>query len=336
MILSLKRATNPAASDSQELHGLEGPPPERVVDTPLGESRDRVFGSGTGWKDQPRPSFGSEGGPVESQDTVGRDNLESAAASAEVPSGFPASVTSAALQYSAGRSCGAPIADCRLLTALRPGAEGRAYDLYMAYPKPLLSDDESIVTEFRPHWRLLAVPVAWLVGGIAAIVSVYAFDLASGLVASIVAAVVAVAMVPLVIAPFVRWWFTVYVLTTERLITRSGVIARSGIEIPLENINNVLFNQNVLERILKAGDLLIESAGESGQSRFEDIPRPDEFQARLYRVREARTKALARDEVAGVRVDATQKLERLARLYSEGAVTEEEFETAKRSLLDDI
>lgn len=214
--------------------------------------------------------------------------------------------------------------------------EGRAYDLFMAYPKPLLSDDESIVTEFRPHWRLLAVPAAWLIVGIAAIVSMYVLDVASGVVASIVAAVIAVAMVRLVGAPFVKWWFTVYVLTTERLITRSGVIARSGIEIPLENINNVLFNQNVLERILKAGDLLIESAGESGQSRFEDIPRPDEFQAQLYRVREARTKALAREEGTGVQVDATQKLERLARLYSEGAVTEEEFETAKRSLLDDI
>ena len=206
----------------------------------------------------------------------------------------------------------------------------------MAYPRRLLSDDESIVTEFRPHWRLLFIPVAWLLAGIVAIVSMYAlFDL-SGTVASIVVAVITVAMVWLVVTPFVKWWFTVYVLTSERLITRSGVIARSGIEIPLENINNVLFHQNVLERILKAGDLLIESAGESGQSRFENIPRPDEFQSVLYKVREARTKALAREEGGGAQVDATQKLERLARLYREGAVTEEEFEAAKRSLLDEI
>jgi uncharacterized membrane protein YdbT with pleckstrin-like domain len=209
------------------------------------------------------------------------------------------------------------------------------YHLLMAYPKRLLSDDESVVKEFRPHWRLLVIPVAWLIAAIAGIASMYAYDLASGTVAQIVVIVVAVAMVPLAVAPFVTWWFTAYVLTTERLITRSGVIARSGIEIPLENINNVLFNQNVLERILKAGDLLIESAGESGQSPFENIPRPDEFQSLLYKVREQRTKSLAREE-GGAPEDATQKLERLARMFHEGDISEEEFEAAKRSLLGEI
>ena len=138
------------------------------------------------------------------------------------------------------------------------------------------------------------------------------------------------------VAPFVKWWFTAYVLTTERLITRSGVIARSGIEIPLENINNVLFNQNILERILKAGDLLIESAGESGQSPFENIPRPDEFQSTLYKVREQRTKSLTREESSGAPADTTAKLERLARLHRDGALSAEEYEAAKRALLDEL
>lgn len=205
----------------------------------------------------------------------------------------------------------------------------------MGYPTRLLSDDESVVTQFRPHWRLLFIPAAWLLLGIAVVVVVYALDIASGNVALVVVAVVAIAMVPLVVAPLVTWWFTSYVLTTERLITRSGVIARSGIEIPLENINNVLFSQSVIERLLKAGDLLIESAGESGQSRFENIPRPDEFQSLLYKVRERRAKALAREE-GGAPDDATQKLERLARLRRDGALSEEEYETAKRALLDEL
>jgi uncharacterized membrane protein YdbT with pleckstrin-like domain len=206
----------------------------------------------------------------------------------------------------------------------------------MAYPKRLLSDDESIVTEFRPHWRLLVIPVGWLIVGVAAIAAVYVTDRVSGIWESVIAIVIAVALVPLVVAPFVKWWFTSYVLSTERLITRSGVIARAGIEIPLENINNVLFNQTVIERVLRAGDLLIESAGESGQSPFENIPRPDEFQSLLYRVREARAKALAGEEGAVAAPDPTEQIERLARLYREGAITEEEYEDKKRRLLDEI
>lgn len=213
-------------------------------------------------------------------------------------------------------------------------AIGDHYDGHMAYPKRLLSDDESVVREFRPHWRLLVIPGAWLILGIALVVVAYAVDVASE-VALGVLAIVVIAAVPLVVIPFIKWWFTSYVLTTERLITRSGMIARSGIEIPLENINNVLFSQNILERFLRAGDLLIESAGESGQSPFENIPRPDEFQSQLYKVREQRTKSLAREE-GGDPEDATQQLERLARLYREGVLTDEEFEAAKLTLLGDI
>ena len=209
------------------------------------------------------------------------------------------------------------------------------YAVAMAYPTRLLTEGESIVTEFRPHWRLLVIPVGWLILGIAAIIAMLALD-APSIVAYGTVILVALAAVPLVATPFVKWWFTAYVLTTERLITRSGVIARSGIEIPLENINNVLFNQTVLERVLKAGDLLIESAGESGQSRFENIPRPDEFQSQLYRVREERTKSLAREERGIPASDPTEKLERLAALYREGAITDSEYEESKRKLLGEI
>jgi len=211
----------------------------------------------------------------------------------------------------------------------------------MPYPERLLTDDEKVITEFRPHWRLLAIPVLWLIAGIVAIVLVNTtIPPDDGNIDLITSLVVAVAMIPVVVGPFIKWWFTSYVLTNERLITRSGVISRSGVEIPLENIANVLFHQNVIERLLRSGDLLIESAGESGQSRFNDIPNPDEFQALLYRIREERTKALARDQVSGAVTaplpDATERLERLARLHRDGVVTEEEYMEKRQQLLDEI
>jgi len=211
----------------------------------------------------------------------------------------------------------------------------------MAYSEDLLTDGELVVTEFRSHWRLLFIPVLWLIAGIVATVFVNSkIPPEDGLIDLITSLVVVAALIPLVVGPLIKWWFTSYILTNERLITRSGVVARSGVEIPLENVANVLFNQNVIERLLGAGDLLIESAGESGQSPFNDIPKPDEFQALLYRVREERTKSLAQSQATAVSSaavpDVTERLERLARLRRDGVVTEEEYAEKRQQLLDEI
>ena len=208
----------------------------------------------------------------------------------------------------------------------------------MAFPENILTEDEQIVRQFRPHWRMLAIPVLWLIGAIVAIVVVFAvlpFD-DYPIVEWILVAVIVVALIPLFVNPILKWWFTAYVLTSERLITRTGMIARSGIELPLANINNVLFNQSVIERVLKSGDLLIESAGESGQSKFSDIPNPEEFQSLLYRTREEQQRHSAAEEsaiAAEIGRDPTEQLERAARLRDEGVLSPEEFEEMKRRIL---
>ena len=208
----------------------------------------------------------------------------------------------------------------------------------MSYPERLLTDDETIIRQFRPHWRLLFMPVVWAILGIAAIILLYVlFDLDSAISAAIVG-VILIALIPLTIVRFVQWWFTTYVLTSERLITRKGVIAKSGIEIPLDNITNVVFSQNVIERLLGSGDLLIESAGESGQSRFSDIPDPEDFQSLLYRVREQHDSAdkSTPAPAAAPAGDATERLRQLTKLHADGMITDEEFERKRQEVLDQI
>ena len=122
------------------------------------------------------------------------------------------------------------------------------------------------------------------------------------------------------------------IITNERLVIREGLIARRGKEIPLERIDNVSFSQTVGERILRSGDLIVESAGEGGQSRYTDIPQPEETQSMIYRIREARILAL---EGGGNRSSADE-ISKLADLRDQGVITEEEFEKKKRRLLDDI
>ena len=123
---------------------------------------------------------------------------------------------------------------------------------------------------------------------------------------------------------------THYVITNERLIVRRGFIARQGKEIPLEVINDVAFSQTVIERVLRSGDLLIESAGEQGQSRYSDIPDPEGVQSLIYQMREARTLNLQG------KATAVEQLEILAKLHRDGVLTDEELVEKKQKLLGDI
>ncbi|MCB1245785.1 MAG: PH domain-containing protein [Acidimicrobiia bacterium] len=205
----------------------------------------------------------------------------------------------------------------------------------MRWPENSLTENESIVTSFRPHWKVLAVRALIVV---AAIVVAGLVDWAIDGGSLIVWSLALIAILIAIVKPLVDWWFTRYVLTTERLITRKGLIAQSGIEIPLDRITNVNFSQTVIERMLGAGDLLVESAGETGQSQFSDIPHPDRFQATLYKVREARTIALGRgtehqDRSAGKGAEAIREL---AKLRDEGLISDEEYEAKRAKLLREL
>ncbi|MGI9667394.1 MAG: PH domain-containing protein [Acidimicrobiia bacterium] len=201
----------------------------------------------------------------------------------------------------------------------------------MAWPEDALSHDEQIITSFRPHWKLLFVPFLWFIGFLIAgsLVAVY-LDFARWVVLAIIVGF----FVYFVVRPLVAWATTRYVLTTERLITRKGLIAKSGIEIPLERITNVNFSQSVFERMLGAGDLLVESAGTTGQSEFKDIPHPDEFQSLLYKVREQRSIELSGSAPAGK--DHAGSIRDLAKLRDEGLISAEEYEAKRQELLDDM
>lgn len=153
----------------------------------------------------------------------------------------------------------------------------------MPFPRKLLTSGEEILLDLRPHWVALAMPGLWGAAAISALVFVAQFEL-PGWAALIPAAV----FIVFALAPFVRWRFTMFVLTNERVITRGGVIAKHSKEIPLETINDVAFAQSIVERILGAGDLTIESAGEKGQNVFTNVRHPERVQLEIYRASEAR------------------------------------------------
>lgn len=72
--------------------------------------------------------------------------------------------------------------------------------------------------------------------------------------------------------PFLNWFFSTYTLTNRRLITRHGILTRTGRDIPLMRINDVSYEHGLIDRILGCGTLQIESAGERGQVILPDVP----------------------------------------------------------------
>ena len=201
----------------------------------------------------------------------------------------------------------------------------------MSYPERLLSPDESVVVQFRPHWQAILAP---MVLGVLAVIGVgVSLATTDGVVRWILVAGVAGVWALGSIRSLADWWTTQYVLTTERVVYRAGVFSRRGTEIPLEVINNVAFSQGFLERLVRSGDLLIESAGESGQSRFTDIPDPEGMQSQIYQTRERRMVALNTGEATSG--STADELGKLAELRDEGVISDEEFEAQKRRLLSD-
>lgn len=196
----------------------------------------------------------------------------------------------------------------------------------MAYPRRLLGPDEEVLKEFRPHWVMLVGPVALAVVAAAGMVVVALTMSGPGSWAA-VAGIVVVWLV-LVARRLADWLTTRYVITNERVIYRAGVFSRRGKEIPLEVINDVAFSQTFVERMLRSGDLLIESAGEMGQSRYQSVPDPEGLQSLIYQVRELRTVALRGDDRS-----VGSELEALVRLRDRGVLSESEFEAQKRRLL---
>jgi uncharacterized membrane protein YdbT with pleckstrin-like domain len=200
----------------------------------------------------------------------------------------------------------------------------------MRYPEKLLSPGETIQSEFRPHWSRIAKEglLSVLVLVFIVLIAVQGFTWGGWAIVGLLAAWFVV-----VIAGFIRWWTTQHVITNERLIHRTGLIAKAGKEIPLEVINDVTFTQSMFERLFGTGNLLIESAGTHGQSRYSDIPDPERVQSLIYEVREGRKIEMESGGGRAAAESPAAQLATLSRLHDEGKLTDTEFEVEKRKLL---
>lgn len=160
----------------------------------------------------------------------------------------------------------------------------------MAYSTKLLAPDEDLVLDLRPHWKALISPVTTLLVTVA--VAAYAAgripegDRQALLRITIALAATAI-LIGFALRPFLVWLTTHFVVTDRRVLMRSGIFARTGRDVPLSRINDITFHHSFIERLLRCGTLVVESAGERGQVTLADIPRVEHVQRTLYELVES-------------------------------------------------
>ncbi|NDK91491.1 PH domain-containing protein [Gordonia desulfuricans] len=158
----------------------------------------------------------------------------------------------------------------------------------MAYPRENLAPGERIVLHRHPHWKcllgpfLLFVLVSAVAGLLLGVVSSTGLTSTSATVAYIAIGVLwAAAAIWFFVRPLVSWKTTHFVLTDRRVIFRNGILTRSGIDIPIGRINTVEFRHGLVDRMLRTGTLMIESASDEPLE-FADIPQVEKVHALLY------------------------------------------------------
>ena len=205
----------------------------------------------------------------------------------------------------------------------------------MAFPRRLLNEGEEVILDLRPHWAFFLGRAAVLLLAVVALIVAAALG-AHDLVLLALGVVVLVALARLV-TRYLRWTTSEFVVTTDRLILRSGIVSKRGIEIPLERVNTVFFHQRFGERLLRYGDLVVESGGERGRQVISDVPHPERVQSVIHGAMEDEEDGRDRTVSAPVATDRESvfdQIDRLDQLRQRGVISQAEFETKKAQLLE--
>ena len=158
----------------------------------------------------------------------------------------------------------------------------------MGYPDSVLAQDEHVILHRHPHWKQLVGPVLVLLtvtalasfGG--AVVSRTDWDpRARQIVLPVIGAVWLLLVVWLTLSRFLVWRTTHFVITDRRVMYRHGLLTRSGIDIPLARINSVEFRHGLIDRLVRSGTLVIESASQDPLE-FDDVPQVEQVHSLLY------------------------------------------------------
>jgi len=198
-----------------------------------------------------------------------------------------------------------------------------------------MSDGEHQVLALRPHWlgvvSPLVITVLVLIGMAAALLSIPE-DWPSW-VRWIVVGVFVLVLLVWPLRRIAAWVTSEYVITNERVMHRQGWVTQRSVEIPIHGVADVVFSQNLLQRLGRVGDVVIESAGGLGFTRLASIQRADDVHRTLYDLMVDARIVTSNNHGPPGPID---QIERLARLRERGLLSPQEFEIHKQRLLKQL
>ena len=157
----------------------------------------------------------------------------------------------------------------------------------MGFPENVLARGERVERDLHPHWLTVVAPTLVglvLVAGCVLAVGWTPNDSTGNTIQWIAVAVLVLVAVFAVLVPYLRWRTTRYVITSHRVMVRRGILTKTGKDITLSKITDVSFEQTLLDRVIRAGSLHIESAGDSPDEDLRYIPRSNEVQQLINRL----------------------------------------------------
>jgi len=200
-----------------------------------------------------------------------------------------------------------------------------------------LKPDEIILIIIRQHWIKLVLPFgAWLL----AVVLLNWLAGSTGFLIGMTAI-----LYPLY--EYLNWRSNLWCVTNLRVVDETGFFSRYSKESPLDKINNVEYDQSIWGRIFGYGNVDIQTAAELGATTYHLIHRPKLLKdtithaqesykhAQMNRQAQQLAEAITSRTVQQPATTSTaDEVEKLFRLLQQGALTQEEFEAAKKRVME--
>jgi membrane protein YdbS with pleckstrin-like domain len=143
----------------------------------------------------------------------------------------------------------------------------------MALPRKFLNEDEELLAELRPHWIFLFGPLFTSIGVWAGIIVLLVLWKAPSWTNY---PILILALIPglWLLGRFVRWRSYVVALTSTRILVRQGIMGRDTVQLRLQRITEVNIRQELIERVLGTGSLIIDVQGEDDSLTLEYMRKP--------------------------------------------------------------
>ncbi len=201
--------------------------------------------------------------------------------------------------------------------------------------RTILKENETVALIIRPHWFVLVWPSLYVVIGIVLAILIGTYGL----------------FIPLILLCYLGYKIiernnNLWAVSNLRVIDEFGVLSHNSKESPLDKINNVTYEQSLWGRMFGYGNVQIQTAAEIGSTIYNMVEKPKDLKDTITQMQEEYkntqvfnqaqelAKAITSSATRQSRADVASEIEKLFELKQKGILTENEFNTRKRKILD--